>query len=165
MTFLLLYLVHAPYCGVFLRLYTTSASCACERCYKSSGKAGKSFDKELFKTKKLIEDQIAGNAEVKGRMDKVCDIKGVGTLTVATVVAEANGFNLIKNIPQLILYAGYDVVEDQSGKRTGKTKISKKGNAVLSHLLDQLALSTNFIRCSKVIAFLKRLFLRQYILN
>ncbi len=55
-------------------------------------------------------------------MDKICDIKGVGTLTVATVVAEANGFDLIKNIPQLISYAGYDVVEDQSGKRIGKTK-------------------------------------------
>jgi transposase len=101
----------------------------------------KVFDEELFKTKKLIEDQIAGNAEVKERMDKVCDIKGVGTLTVATVVAEANGFNLIKNIPQLISYAGYDVVEDQSGKRTGKTKISKKGNAHIRRILHMPALN------------------------
>jgi transposase len=56
----------------------------------------KLFDKELDTTKKLIEDHIAGNAEVKERMDKVCDIKGVAILSAATVVAEMNGFDLIK---------------------------------------------------------------------
>lgn len=99
------------------------------------------FDKELVKTKKLIEDQIAGNAAVKERVDKICHIKGVGTLTVATIVAEANGFDLIKNIPQLISYAGYDVVEDQSGKRIGKTKISKKGNTHIRRILHMPALN------------------------
>jgi transposase len=99
------------------------------------------FDKELIKTKKLIEDQIAGNAAVKERVEKICEIKGVGTLTVATIVAEANGFDLIKNIPQLISYAGYDVVEDQSGKRTGKSKISKKGNTHIRRILHMPALN------------------------
>jgi transposase len=74
-------------------------------------------------------------------VDKICHIKGVGTLTVATIVAEANGFDLIKNIPQLISYAGYDVVEDQSGKRIGKTKISKKGNTHIRRILHMPALN------------------------
>jgi len=43
------------------------------------------------------------------------------------IVAETNGFTAFENIAQLVSYAGYDVVENQSGKRSGK-KISKKGN-------------------------------------
>ena len=99
------------------------------------------FDKELARTKQLIYDHIATSAEVQEKMDKVCSIKGVGTLTVATVVAEANGFDLIENIPQLVSYAGYDVVEDQSGKRRGKTKISKKGNHHIRRILHMPALN------------------------
>ena len=56
-------------------------------------------------------------------------VKGVGELTAAVVIAETNGFLNIANESQLISYAGYDVVEHQSGKRAGKTKISKKGNS------------------------------------
>ena len=44
------------------------------------------------------------------------------------IVAETNGFAAFENVAQLVSYAGYDVVENQSGKRSGKTKISKKGN-------------------------------------
>jgi len=36
---------------------------------------------------------------------------------------------------RLVKYSGYDVVEDQSGKRRGKTKISKKGNAHIRRAL------------------------------
>ena len=32
------------------------------------------------------------------------------------------------NQRQLVSYAGYDVIENQSGNRSGKTRISKKGN-------------------------------------
>jgi transposase len=99
------------------------------------------FDKELVKTKKLIEDHIATNAEIEERVNKVCSIKGVGILTAATLVAEYNGFDLIKNIPQLVSLGGYDVVEDQSGKRIGKTKISKKGNAHVRRILHMPALN------------------------
>ncbi|MEZ4892766.1 MAG: transposase [Saprospiraceae bacterium] len=42
-------------------------------------------------------------------------MKGVGLLTAVTVVSEANGFELIENKAQLVSYAGYDVVERQSG--------------------------------------------------
>ncbi len=99
------------------------------------------FDTELAKTKQLIDDHIGTNAEVKEKVNKVCKIKGIGTLTVATVVAEANGFDLMENIPQLVSYAGYDVVEDQSGKRIGKTKISKKGNHHIRRILHMPALN------------------------
>ena len=46
-----------------------------------------------------------------------------------------NGFELIENGKQLTSYAGLDVVERQSGTFVGKTKISKKGNRYIRHLL------------------------------
>jgi len=45
------------------------------------------------------------------------------------------GFALIENQKQLVSYAGYDVVENQSGNRVGKSKISKKGNARIRRIL------------------------------
>jgi transposase len=56
-------------------------------------------------------------------------------LTAATIIAETNGFALFNNQKQLTSYAGYDVVENQSGKRTGKTRISKQGNSHIRRIL------------------------------
>jgi transposase len=39
------------------------------------------------------------------------------------------------NQRHLVSYAGYDVVENQSGNRSGKTRISKKGNSRLRRFL------------------------------
>ena len=50
-------------------------------------------------------------------------------MTAATILAETNGFELFDNSKRLVSFAGYDTVENQSGKYTGKTRISKKGNA------------------------------------
>src|SRR6267378_401800 len=59
----------------------------------------------------------------------ICTIPGVGRLTAAIVLAETNGFDLIRNKRQLISYAGLDVREKQSGTSVkGKPRISKKGN-------------------------------------
>jgi transposase len=73
--------------------------------------------------------------EVAKLVEGITLIKGLGALTVAVVLAETNGFALFKNIPQLISYAGYDVVENQSGKHIGKTCISKKGNGHIRRCL------------------------------
>ncbi|SFP69679.1 transposase [Parafilimonas terrae] len=51
------------------------------------------------------------------------------------MLAETNGFLLFKNASQLVSYCGYDVVENQSGKHVGKTKISKKGNGHIRRVL------------------------------
>ena len=56
---------------------------------------------------------------------------GVGIITLLEVVAETNGFQAFKSVSQLVSYAGYDIIENQSGKHTGKTRISKRGNARL----------------------------------
>lgn len=96
--------------------------------------------KFINKQIKAIEEQIKQNyaedTDLKQRVDNICIVKGLGLLTVLTVVAEANGFELIMNKNQLVSYAGYDVVENQSGTSLkGKTRISKKGNAHIRRAL------------------------------
>lgn len=49
-------------------------------------------------------------------------------------------FALFKNIPQLIRFAGYDVVGNRSGNHKGKTRISKKGNGHIRRCLHMPAL-------------------------
>src|SRR5207245_2934639 len=68
-----------------------------------------------------IEKHIDDKEEVKQKVDNICKIKGVGTLTVAVLLAETNGFLLFENSRQLVSYAGYDVVENESGNHWGKT--------------------------------------------
>ena len=59
----------------------------------------------------------------------ISSIPGVGALTAVVILAETNGFELIRNKKQLTSYAGFDVQEKQSGTSVkGKPRISKKGN-------------------------------------
>lgn len=116
------------------------------------------FDQELDKVKQLITAHVNGEQEVKQRIDKVCSVKGLGLLSVATVAAETNGFALIKNIAQLVSYAGYDVVENQSGKRVGKTRISKKGNSHIRRILFMPCLQMNTYQVGTMGALYQRTF-------
>lgn len=87
------------------------------------------IEKQIAETEKAMEEHLYSKAEVAEKVKYLTAIKGVGTITIATILGETNGFSLFKNIPQVVSYAGYDVVENQSGKRVGKTRISKKGNS------------------------------------
>lgn len=58
-------------------------------------------------------------------------IPGISQITAACLVAETNGFALIRNSKQLVSYAGLDVVHSQSGNKQGKSRISKRGNAFI----------------------------------
>lgn len=92
-------------------------------------------EKQIAETEKVMEEHLYSQAEVAEKVRYLTAIKGVGTITIATILGETNGFNLFRNIPQLVSYAGYDVVENQSGKRAGKTRISKKGNSRIRRVL------------------------------
>jgi transposase len=87
------------------------------------------IEKQLRGIEQDIHDHLYSNAEVVEKINHITDIKGLGYMTVATILGETNGFALFKSIPQLVSYAGYDVVENQSGNHRGKTRISKKGNS------------------------------------
>ncbi len=102
---------------------------------RSIQKVIKTLDKQIAECKKNIQEVVDKEAELKRKIDYITSIKGVATITVATVVAETNGFALINNDKQLVSYAGYDVQENQSGARVGKTRITKKGNAHIRRAL------------------------------
>jgi transposase len=79
-----------------------------------------------------IEELIKEDQEMRHLLVIICSIPGVGLLTAVTVLAETNGFDLIRNKRQLASYAGFDVKEKQSGTSVkGKPRISKKGNKYL----------------------------------
>jgi transposase len=94
------------------------------------------LEKQIKQVEGAIEREVAADAVLKEKVEKVCTIKGVGLVTAATVIAETNGFALIRNKAQLVSYAGYDVVENSSGTSVqGKTRISKKGNSHIRRAL------------------------------
>jgi transposase len=79
--------------------------------------------------KQEIEAIVNSNQELKNEIDNICTIPGVGRLTATIVLAETNGFELIRNKKQLVSYAGLDIKEKTSGTSVkGKPRISKKGN-------------------------------------
>lgn len=85
---------------------------------------------------------IKEDVKVSGSIELLCSLPGIGQLTAATVLAETNGFDLIRNKRQLTSYAGLDVKEKQSGTSVrGKSKISKKGNKYLRKAMHMPALS------------------------
>ncbi len=90
----------------------------------------KMFDQQLEKLAEAMEELLKQPNGFSTKIQKIADsLKGVGVVTLATVAAETNGFEAFSSQSQLVRYAGYDVVENQSGNRKGKTRISKKGNS------------------------------------
>jgi transposase len=89
--------------------------------------------KFLNSQEKEIKEDIAvivkWNLDLQQTINRITTIPGVGALTAVIVLAETNGFELIRNKSQLASYAGLDVKEKQSGTSVkGKPRISKKGN-------------------------------------
>jgi transposase len=98
------------------------------------------LNKQEAQIKKEIEQ--VKDQEIKNKIDKITTIPGVGVLTATIILAETNGFELIKNKKQLTSYAGLDVKEKQSGTSVkGKPKISKKGNKSIRKAMHFPALS------------------------
>ena len=94
------------------------------------------IDKQINFCKLKIEALINSDEQLKQKVDKAISIKGVGLITVATIVAETLGFEHVKNAKQLVSYAGYDIVQRESGTSIkGKTRISKKGNRYIRNAL------------------------------
>ena len=93
------------------------------------------YKKVCVNIKDQIQAHLASDQQVKSKVEGICKLKGVSWLTVAVLLAETNSFLLFKNSRQLVSYSGYDVVENQSGKHTGRTKISKQGNSRIRRAL------------------------------
>lgn len=103
---------------------------------KSNKKLIVEIDKEIAKCLKEIKRLVELNQDLKERIRKLATIKGVGLITIVTILAETMGFEQFVNAKQLVSYAGYDVVQRESGTSIkGKTRISKKGNRYIRNAL------------------------------
>jgi transposase len=118
------------------------------------------LEKQLGQVEEELKTLIEKDPRLRDKFVKITKIKGVGLLTFAAVVAETGGFALFENQRQLVSYAGYDVVEHQSGQHQGKTRISKKGNARLRRALHMAALGTVKNREAVFISFYERIYER-----
>ncbi len=117
------------------------------------------LEKEKENLEIVLRQLVDNDAVLKAHFEKILKIKGLGFLSLASIIAETDGFALTENQSQITSYAGYDVVENQSGNRIGKTKISKKGNGHIRRALYFPAL--NVVRYNQ--ANFKDLFDRIYL--
>jgi transposase len=100
------------------------------------------LDKQEKEIQKEISLLIKADEYVNKSVKNICSIPGIGILTASTILAETNGFELIKSKRQLASYAGLDVREKQSGTSVkGKPSISKKGNRYLRKAMHLPALT------------------------
>ena len=89
----------------------------------------KFLNKQIKEVEQSIKGQIQQDPSLRERVENVCTVSGLGVITVAIVIAETGGFELFTSRGQLISFAGYDIVENESGTSIkSKTRISKKGN-------------------------------------
>jgi transposase len=85
---------------------------------------------------------ITNDQEINRSVKLLTSIPGIGLLTAAVIMAETNGFELIRSKKQLTSYAGLDVKEKESGTSVkGKPRISKRGNRHLRKAMYMPALS------------------------
>lgn len=97
---------------------------------KSLKKLVKNLDQEIEKIELKVTELAKENPELNRKVRQISDtVKGLGFISVITVVAETNGFEKFTSMKQLVSYSGYDIVENSSGQFNGKTRISKRGNA------------------------------------
>lgn len=112
-----------------------------EHAESNSGKPLQATLRRYTKHLNLLAEQLK---EVEREIAKLCQedeqlnemvirlntLYGVDTITSVTILAETDGFRLFTKRTQLVKYAGYDVVQKESGTSVrGKTRISKKGNS------------------------------------
>lgn len=98
------------------------------------------YNQQLKEIQNEIKELIKQDTDFYNKINNIQKIEGVGLMTVVTIIAETNGFEQIESAKQLTSYAGIDVVHNQSGYSTGKTRISKKGNSYLRRALYMPAL-------------------------
>ena len=68
-------------------------------------------------------------------------IRGIGVITATSFLDEVGDPLRFQNARQIANYAGYNLIEDSSGKNKSGTCISKRGRSQFRSLLYQMALT------------------------
>jgi len=99
------------------------------------------LDELELKEKQLEEVEQAMEAALHktGYAAQILGIKGIGVVTAASFLGEVGDPLRFQNARQIGNYAGYNLVEDSSGKSKSGTCISKRGRKQLRSVLYQMA--------------------------
>jgi len=101
----------------------------------------KFLERQIVLIKKELRALVKTDSTLELRFKQIKTAKGLGDITILTVLAETRCFELVTNQKQLASYAGYDIVFNDSGLKKGRTSISKKGNTFIRKALFMPALS------------------------
>ena len=86
-----------------------------------------------------IEQAMEAALQKTGYAEQILGIKGIGVVTAASFLGEVGDPLRFQNARQIARYAGYNLVEDSSGKSKSGTIISKRGRKQLRSILYQMA--------------------------
>ena len=95
----------------------------------------------LEKQTEELEEQMAGALEKTDYAGFLLGIKGIGIVTLAVCLGELGDPARFDSPRQMSRMAGYNLIEDSSGKNKSRTKISKRGRKNLRSVLYQMALT------------------------
>ncbi len=101
----------------------------------------KFLERQVALIKKELHSLVKTEPDLAHRLKNIKTAKGLGDITILTVLAETRCFELVSNQKQLASYAGFDIVFHDSGLKKGRTSISKKGNTFIRKALFMPALS------------------------
>jgi len=92
-------------------------------------------EKHIASIESLMEQKL----HLTGYSEWFLSIKGIGIITAAGFLGEVGDPLRFNNARQIANYAGYNLIEDSSGKNKSGTTISKRGRSQLRALLYQMA--------------------------
>ena len=101
------------------------------------------LQKQILRIDSELKALISSSEMLSSKVGKITKVKGLSLLTVATVIAETNGFGIIRNQKQLVGYAGLDVIIKQSGQKSSIGRLSKKGNGHIRKALFMPVMSSS----------------------
>ena len=93
------------------------------------------MEKQLSEVEQAMESSLIKT----GHASQLMGIKGIGIVTAASFLGEVGDPLRFQNARQIARYAGYNLVEDSSGKSKSGTVISKRGRKQLRSILYQMA--------------------------
>ena len=93
------------------------------------------IERQLGQVEQAMENELYKS----GYAGQILSIKGIGVVTAASFLGEVGDPLRFQNARQIANYAGYNLVEDSSGKSKSGTCISKRGRKQLRSVLYQMA--------------------------
>jgi len=88
-----------------------------------------------------IESEMERMLKATSYAEQILSIKGIGVVSAAGFLGEVGDPLRFQSARQIANYAGYNLVEDSSGKNKSGTCISKRGRSQLRALLYQMSFS------------------------